>query len=317
MFMRSMPNIRESSRSSSSLVGTQVRHKKISGPRRAVSRDNLQEGSRALPERGHLLRERSTDGSQRQTKKKSPRVTPSKPIHSILKWNKVDIPPVALAPPQGSGQTIPTRGQPSSPIRRRAMDSEPIISDVQRTPSRTFTRLVKPVDIINVPEIKNSRLSLRTVVGSPLFIGGGTIEGEVHVVVEGNKPRWGHRLRLQPVQFLRRATVDVLGVETCNSKHHIFRTLALELIDSAHPPPAGMVASVKTRFDESWEIVPSTSKMPFRLNLPVNMGPPPYRSRLANIKYILCTTLTLQAEGQQYYVRDSQEIPILTIHDRE
>ena len=320
--MQSLPNIRESSRASSALTGyptgTEARAWKISGPRTAIPREDFQDrdrGVRAVSETGRSPGGAGITTLNRVPKRGSPGITPSRPIRSILKWKKPDIAPTTLAPPQGSGQTIPTRGQSSSPIRREAANSKHSVPGVMRTPSRTFIRIVKPVDIIEVPEIKHPRLSLRTVVGSPLFIGGATIEGEVRVIVENKKSRRARRL--QPVLLLERATIDLLGIETCNGNNHVFRSLAMELIDDAHPPPAAMVVSTKVRFDQSWELIPSNTKIPFRLNLPIDMGPPPYRSRHADIRYVLCTTMTLQIEGRRSHVRDSQEIPILTVHDRK
>jgi len=52
------------------------------------------------------------------------------------------------------------------------------------------------------------------------------------------------------------------------------------------------------------------------LNLPVNMGPPPYHSKTARIRYILCTSLLIKIAGQPFQVRESQDISILSVHDR-
>ncbi|MCJ1478330.1 hypothetical protein MMC13_007008 [Lambiella insularis] len=47
------------------------------------------------------------------------------------------------------------------------------------------------------------------------------------------------------------------------------------------------------------------------------MGPPPYKSPHASIKYILCLTLLIRISGKVSFVRTSQEIIVLTVHDPE
>jgi hypothetical protein len=180
-------------------------------------------------------------------------------------------------------------------------------------PSRTFIRTVTPTDILDVPELRHPRISLDVRVTAPLFIGGATVEGRVVVVIDGGKSK--SRRTPLPAMSIGRITVDVVGVESSHGKHFIFRTLASELVDAEHPPPAAMSPS-RIFFDAFWEVDPSSSELPFCIDLPVNIGPPPYKTKRAGIRYVLCVTLTARVSERQCYARRSTEIPILSVHDR-
>ena len=150
-------------------------------------------------------------------------------------------------------------------------------------------------------------------------MGGGTVDGSLQVVLDGGahggrRTRWAAQVEVSNVN---RVSVDVLGVESSHGKQWIFRSLASELIDEAHPPPNTMIASTRTLSDAFWETVPSSSVLPFRLNLPVNIQHGPYRSKQARISYMICTTLAVKISGAQYFVRKSLEIAILSVHDRK
>ena len=223
--------------------------------------------------------------------------------------------PMPIPSPRSSGQTIPTRGASRSPVRRTTTETTLSSSHTPKIPSRTFIRAIKPADIIEIPILRHSRISLDIQLSSPLFMGGATIEGELCIVVDGGKPK--RRQQTMPILSIGRVSIDVLGVETYYEKHHVFRSLAIELIDDDHPPPNVMIAASRSLHDGFWEIAPSTTLIPFRLNLPVNMGPPPFKSKHAAIKYILCATVTLKILGNQIHIRKSQEIAILTAYDRK
>ncbi|MCJ1301453.1 hypothetical protein MMC08_004253 [Hypocenomyce scalaris] len=218
-------------------------------------------------------------------------------------------------PPRGSGQTIPARGQAVPPVRSAVARLEPIPSEMRRIPLRTFVRSVRPTDILDFPKLNHPRVALDLRVSASLFTGGGTVEGSVHITIDSGVSYPRHKSR--SALSIGRISVDVLGVESSQGKQWIFRSLANELLDEAHPPPTTMAASTRALFDAFWETVPSSSVLPFRLNLPVYMGPPPYRSKQARIWYILCTTLAVKVSGMQHYVRKSLEIAILSVHDPE
>ena len=215
---------------------------------------------------------------------------------------------------RGLGHTIPSRGQSTSPVRSIANRFNPVSSDMRRIPSRTFVRSVKPTGLLEVPELTHPRVSLEVRVLAPLFVGGGTVEGEVNVVIDGGTKK--DRLKARSEISIARICVDIMGVETALGKKFIFRGLANELVDTAHPPPNSMLAASIAGPDGYWRVTPSASVLPFRLNLPVNMGPPPYSSKRASIRYIVCTTLVMRIDGERYWVRKSEEIAVLTVHDR-
>ena len=212
------------------------------------------------------------------------------------------------------GITVSSRGRSVSPVRSAAARYNAISSNAHRKPSRTFVRPVRPYDILEHPGTGHPRVSLEVGIPAPLCVGGGTVEGQVSVTFDSIR----HRTRAKPSAaiFVSRLAVDIIGVETSQGKNFIFQNLASELIDEAHPPPATMVAASRGDADACWEVAPSSSVLAFKLDLPVFMGPPPYKSKHANIKYILCATLIFKISGKQHPVRRSMEITILSVHDR-
>ena len=227
----------------------------------------------------------------------------------------MDAPSLLPPPPSNSGQTIRSHGQSVSPVRPVAAGLDPTGSDTRRLPSKTFVRTIRPSDLLEFPRIRHSRVMLEMRTSTPIFMGGGTVEGQLKLVVDAG-PTQNCR-KSKATMSLGRISVDVLGIEELSGeKRWIFRSLATELIDLAHPPPINMVASAVPPTDAFWELVPSTAMLPFRLNLPVNMGPPPYHSKTARIRYILCTSLLIKIAGQPFQVRESQDISILSVHDR-
>lgn len=64
-------------------------------------------------------------------------------------------------------------------------------------------------------------------------------------------------------------------------------SIASELIDDDHPPPPAILLA--TDYDQKtfWKVKPSRSFLPFRLNLPLNVGPGPFHSVRARIRYVI------------------------------
>lgn len=147
-------------------------------------------------------------------------------------------------------------------------------------------------------------------------MGGGTVEGQLRIVVDGGSGVSGRKPK--PILSLGRISVDVLGVEELsNGKRWIFKGLANELIDQNHPPPSTMVSSSVPLTGGVWELLPSAVTLPFRLNLPMTMGPPSYHSKHARIRYVLCASILVRVAGKPYQIRESQDITIVSIHDRQ
>jgi hypothetical protein len=214
--------------------------------------------------------------------------------------------------------TIPGRGESHSPVRSIANRAAPVSSSsVRKVPSRTFVRPVEPYSLLQFPELRHPRIKLGIRVSSPLFMGGGTVEGRLDVTVgqsSDKKKQHGKAI------LLGRIGVDVIGVEEVPpSRKSIFLTLATELIDINHPPPATMLAPAAERIPSAqfWTLMPSTSMLPFRLNLPLNVGPGPFHSNRARIRYILCATALIKEAGRQSYVRCAQEVNLVSAYDRK
>ena len=183
-----------------------------------------------------------------------------------------------------------------------------------RHPSNQYTPPERPLDIVEVPQITHSRVSLEIKPNSPLYTGGATLGGEVFLVIDDGK--FSKRSKDLAPLYLGYATVYLVGVETWNGRHHIFQSLAIEIVNDARPPPSAMLSSSKFA-NGFWEVLPSSVCIPFQLSLPVKIGPPPYSSKHASIRYILCATVLLKTYGRDFSVRDSCDITILEVHNRK
>jgi hypothetical protein len=225
-----------------------------------------------------------------------------------------EFPSLPLPPPSGLGHTISERGRSRSPVRSAAARHNAISSTMQRTNTRTFVRPVRPSDILEVPIITHPRAVLELRVSAPLFMGGGTVEGQIHLKLDGGNLT--KRRRLRPAMAIGRIAIDILGVEAIRNKQSIFRSLATELLTEDTPPPSTMAILPRKKLDAFWETIPSDSILPFQLNLPINMGPPSYSSKSASIRYVLCATVVIRISEKVYFARQSQEIAVLTVHDR-
>jgi hypothetical protein len=91
------------------------------------------------------------------------------------------------------------------------------------------------------------------------------------------------------------------------------------LIDSDNPPPHNMVDSLKqiTPLDPFWQLTPSVSTLPFSLSLQLDVGPPPFSSKHARIRYVIAATTLIRDQGKQYLVRSSQHVSVISVYDPE
>jgi len=218
---------------------------------------------------------------------------------------------------QPPGMVILSRGRSYSPIKTITARYEPITSDlVRRVPSRTFIRTSQSNDLLEFPIHRHPRVSAELQVSASLFVGGGSIEGYVRVLVD-DAERSRHRRALA----IARISVDLIGAEETFSpnRRFVFLNLAQELLDSQNPPPHQMVESLKqiSPLDPFWLLAPSVSVLPFVVSLPLDVGPPPFNSKYARIRYVLCVTLLIRDAGRQYLVRSSQEVSVLSVYDRK
>jgi hypothetical protein len=244
-----------------------------------------------------------------------PREKPKVPDRRSSKSNLRDPASNSVRAASGRPTTVPSRGHASSPIRHVVQKQSPVSSEMHRVASHTMLLKVKPVDIPLHPNISHARIDLSLGTSASMYMGGSSVEGKVPVAIDQGKVfPW---CDLSYPLFLGRITITLLGVESCNGKHCIFTSLVNELVGDANPPPAGMVCGPRSTSDAYWETVASFSNLPFRINLPLNMGPPPYKSKHVAIKYLVSVTVAIRIDGKHVLVRKSHEITILTVHDRK
>ena len=204
--------------------------------------------------------------------------------------------------------------QTANPYRYRNPPEHPTFNPATPHIPKQFVPCHKPIDVVQIPHIRHARVVLEPKSNSPLYTGGTILEGEVKVTIDGG--RYAKRNKgLSPIS-VGRITVVLLGLESYNGKRNIFHSLAVDVVDENHPPPGQTLASAKA-VNGYWETLPSSVHIPFRLELPVEVGPPPYLSRHASIRYILCASGTFRVLDRDFTVRDTCDIAILTVHIRE
>jgi hypothetical protein len=145
-------------------------------------------------------------------------------------------------------------------------------------------------------------------------VGGGSIEGTVQINVDD-----AERIRHRRTLDIARISIDLLGTEEISgNRQAVFLNLATELIDEQNPPPQNMVDTLEpiSSADLFWHLMPSTTNLAFNLSLPLNVGPPPFHSKNARIRYILCVSLLIRDQGRQYIVRTSEDVTVLSVYDR-
>lgn len=176
---------------------------------------------------------------------------------------------------------------------------------------RDFASSFTPNEIVLHPQQKNARLSIVTKPESPMSMGGGFLRGEVAISIAAGS---GMREHLLDIGYL---SVDLLGIEYCGKRHHVFQSLAVDLIDTQHPPPAHLTASSIPSVDGYWQLTPSTFSLPFELQLPEDPGPPPFKSRHGSIQYFVSTTAIIRIGSKEAFVRDTCKVCILGTHNRK
>ncbi|KAI4248338.1 MAG: hypothetical protein L6R42_009295, partial [Xanthoria sp. 1 TBL-2021] len=217
--------------------------------------------------------------------------------------------PSLISIPADYGKTIPSRGRSTSPIR-----PGPSAEKLRRAPSRTFIPLALPIDILDFPKIPHTRINLAISVSSPVLMGGATAEGVVNLTIDGGLKKAKASTKLATMS-IDRMSVSIVGIESSGVRQYMFRCLMTDLIDEAHPPPVEMAPPGQPISDRMWEVRPSTTLLPFRLDLPVMLGPPPYKSRKNTITYLVSVLVEAKIGGKRSYVRESEEVTVLTVHD--
>ena len=241
------------------------------------------------------------------SRKAAPSRKPS--LQAVPKWR---------VPPSSSGtKTVPNRGRSSSPVRA-AVDRSTQSSDAFRpSPLQTVIRTTPSMELLDKPQLKSDRLEMGAHLPSRLFVGGGTVEGHISLIVDN--AILVSRKKLKPVS-ISRLSVDIIGVEEVNDgRRWTFLALGTDLFDETHPPPSGLIdgRSPKHRSELGWLLKPASVTIPFCINLPLNLGPPPYDSKQACIRYILCPTAHIAIGEKRSAVRRSWNIQMLTVYDPE
>lgn len=219
-------------------------------------------------------------------------------------------------PLHGPGNTIPRHGPSVSPLRGVAARLDHARNEREPpTPSETFIREPVSSELLGFPTHRHPRVHLAVDLSAGIFVGGGTIEGAAQIRID-DPDRIVHQKPLD----IARISVDLLGLEEIDGhKRAVFLNLANELIDSDNPPPRSMVNSqVQIGVaDPFWHLKPSLTHLPFIMSLPLNVGPPPFQSKHARIRYLLCVSLLIREQGKQYIVRTSEDISVISVYDRK
>jgi len=183
------------------------------------------------------------------------------------------------------------------------------IPDAKQPIAKTFVRPEPPADLLEYPVIFDPRVSMMVSITQPLYIGGGSVDGRLNVHIRGT--------RLDDIR-LGRVSIDIAGVEELSfTRKSMFMSIASELIDEDHPPPAAMLAPTDDEEKLFWKIKPSRSFFPFRLNLPLDVGSGPFHSVRARLRYVIHGTIMISINGSKSIVRCSRDIRIISALDPE
>ncbi|KAJ8112480.1 hypothetical protein OPT61_g5157 [Boeremia exigua] len=207
-------------------------------------------------------------------------------------------------------------GHPLSPTRHVATQIDPTLHDNNSGKlSRTFTRNPLSKELLEFPTHRHPRIELALDLSAGVFVGGGSIEGTIQISIDD-----AERIRHRRTLDIARISIDLIGIEEMSGNRRcVFLNLATELIDENHPPPQHMVYDQKPigSNDLFWHLMPSVTHLAFSLSLPLNVGPPPFNSKNARIRYALSASLLIRDHGKQYIVRTSDDVTALSVYDPE
>ncbi|KAI5804421.1 hypothetical protein EDC01DRAFT_419079 [Geopyxis carbonaria] len=183
------------------------------------------------------------------------------------------------------------------------------LNDANQAIAKTFIRPEPPAELLDYPVAFHPRVTLHMTITQPLYIGGSSVDGRLNIHIRGT--------RLDDIR-LGRVSVDIAGVEELSfSRKTMFMSIASELIDEDHPPPAAMLMPSDNEQKTFWKVKPSRSFLPFRLNLPLNVGPGSFNSVRARIRYVIHGTIMISINGSKSIVRCSRDIRIISALDPE
>ena len=211
---------------------------------------------------------------------------------------------------------VPKRRRAESPVRQ-SVDRAAQSSEILRPSfARTFIRTSPPHEVLDNGSSRHPRVELFVSLPSPLFVGGGTVDGVVTIQIDNGSAR---KPKTKPI-YISKACVDVIGVEEISDgRRWVFLSLASELFDKENPPPPSLVTSQHPLPGSElwWEMQSATSILPFSINLPLKLGPPPYSSKQASIRYLLCPSVVVKIGDKITVIRQTLKIQMLTVHNPE
>ena len=218
--------------------------------------------------------------------------------------------------PSRTGLTVPSRGRSQSPVGKVLQLDAVSPEKLRRSPSKTFIRPAPPLEFIDTAPSRHGRIDMNVKLPAPLFVGGGTIEGSVNIVVDGGPLQ---KSKTKPI-FISKLTIDVIGVEEVDDgRRWIFLSLVTDVFSESHPPPMTLVNSQlpASHLELFWTLKPGCASVPFCVNLPLNVGPPSYASKHAGIRYYVCPTLSIRSGSKQSVLRQMCNIQMLTVYNPE
>ncbi|KAF2742760.1 hypothetical protein M011DRAFT_481384 [Sporormia fimetaria CBS 119925] len=246
-----------------------------------------------------------------QSSPRSPSLPPRGAHMSHLKA-RPSLPLLPAPPAANAGAAFPPTGTTLSPLPQLPPKYDLI---APRIPSRTFARDALPRDLLETPTLRHSRVTVELDLSAGTFVGGSSVEGTALITVGD-----AERLRQRRTLDIVRIYVDLLGIEEVpGPRRSVFINRATELVDAQNPPPPTMVYSQipADTANPFWHLKPSSSCLPFKLSLPLDVGPPPFQSRCARIRYCLSVSLLIRDHGKRQIVRASDDITILSVYDPE
>ncbi|KAI5779456.1 hypothetical protein DFH27DRAFT_618724 [Peziza echinospora] len=183
------------------------------------------------------------------------------------------------------------------------------VEGAARPISKTFIRPSPPQELLDYPAISNPRVTMNIFIMSPLYVGGGAVDGRLNIHIRGTK---------RDDIRLGRIAIDIVGIEELSFTHKsIFFNVATELIDNDHPPPATMLLPVESENNVFWRVQPCRASVPFHMSLPLKVGPGPFVSTRARIRYVIHGTVLLSINGSKVVVRCCRDLRMISALDPE
>ncbi|RPA99671.1 hypothetical protein L873DRAFT_1628970, partial [Choiromyces venosus 120613-1] len=210
----------------------------------------------------------------------------------------------------GAGRSSRGRSSRGDTTRNRAKQRQPNhglgTSEEPGRLAKTFVRPMPPHELLEHPVTFNSRITMHIAVMSPLYVGGARVDGRLNIHIHGT--------RLDDIR-MGRVGIDLVGIE--GMRKVVFMSVTSELVDEDHPPPASILHPMGENQTISRKVKPSRLFLLFRLNLPLNVGPGPFHSVRARIRYVIHGTIMATINGIKTIIRCSRDIRVISALDPE